>query len=762
MNLLNNGKNKLQLSRRQFLIGAVNSSIVMAFAPLAFVPKASAAQSISEKAFSPSVWFEIKDDGKVLVNIARCEMGQHVGTALAQILAEELGAHWDDIEIKQVSSEAQWGFVMTGGSWSVFQMYKPLSQAGAAGRLSILEAGARLLGVSPQDCYVKDSKVINEGNSVSFADIVKSGNIDKTFTPEELAQLPIKSSEKRNIIGKDRHALDVPGKTDGSAVFGIDVELEGMVFARPVIPPTRYGSKVIKVDDSAAKQIKGYLGYEILQDASGGLQGWVSVLADNYHAAIKAGDKIAIDYEAGPASLTSEKDIIDEGLKLLEQSDPGVLFVNDGNVKNAFESADEVFRQTYITHTAMHFQMEPLNALAEIKDGICHIHCGNQSHSISIPMIAAALDMPTDKVFMHNYFLGGGFGRRAMADYAVPAALTAKLVGKPVKLVFTRADDSKFDQARSPSVQKISASMGKNGKLEAYEHLLTAGWPTLAMVPGFMPPGLDGNKLDPFSTSGSDHWYSIPNNKVRTINNPVAQQTFNPGWLRSVGPGWISFGAESFLDEIAHANAIDPVQLRLDMLDGSGKNKGHHPQSVGGASRLRNVLEQCKAQSNWGQTLPENEGMGIATCYGQEREMPTWIACAAHVAVNPKSGAVKVKKIAMTVDCGTVVHPDSAIAQIQGSIAWGVSLAVHEGTEIKQGNYMASNFHNYTPLRMNDLPEMDIQFVESTEFPVGLGEPGVIAVAPAIANAIFDAVGARVRELPIKPHHIRDALKVQA
>lgn len=758
MNFSDNRHNKLQLSRRQFLIGAVNSSIVMAFAPLSFVPKASAAKSISEKAFSPSVWFEVKESGKVLVNIARCEMGQHVGTALAQIVAEELGADWNDIEIKQVSSEAQWGFVMTGGSWSVFQMYKPLSQAGAAGRLTLIEAGAKLLKVAPQDCIVKNSKVISGTKSVSFADIVKTGSPDKTFTPEELANLPIKSPQHRNIIGKDRRALDIKGKTEGTAVFGIDVELQGMVFARPVIPPTRYGSKVLKVDDTTAKQIKGYLGYEVLKDASNGLQGWVSVLADNYHAAIKAGDAIKIQYQAGPAQHISEQDIINEGIKLVNQREKGVLFVNDGNVDKAFAESDKVYSQTYVTHTAMHFQMEPLNALAEIKDGICHIHCGNQSHSISIPMIAAALDMPAEKVFMHNYFLGGGFGRRAMADYAVPAALTAKQVGKPVKMVFTRADDSKFDQARSPSVQKISGTIDKSGKMNAYEHILAAGWPTLAMVPGFMPPGLDGQKLDPFSTSGSDHWYSIPNNKVRTINNSVAQRTFNPGWLRSVGPGWISFGTESFLDEMAHANGVDPIQYRLDMLDGAGKNKGHHPHSSGGAKRLAKVLERCKTQSGWGKPLPENEGMGIATCYGQEREMPTWIACAAQVAVDPKSGSLDVRKITMTVDCGTVVHPDSAIAQIQGSVAWGVSLAIHEGTEIKDGNYAASNFHNYTPLRMNDLPEMDIAFIESDEFPVGLGEPGVIAVAPAIANAIFNAVGARVRELPIKAHHIRAAL----
>ena len=188
------------------------------------------------------------------------------------------------------------------------------------------------------------------------------------------------------------------------------------------------------------------------------------------------------------------------------------------------------------------------------------------------------------------------------------------------------------------------------------------------------------------------------------------------------------------------------------------KNKGHHPQSNHGAKRLKAVLEQCRRSANYGNTLPRNEGIGIATSFGQEREMPTWIACAAHVAVDPISGEITVKKISMTLDCGTVVHPDSARAQIEGSILWGVSLALYESTQIEAGNYAASNFHNYTPLRMNQVPEMDIHFVQSDEFPVGLGEPGVIAVAPAIANAIFNACGARLRELPMKAEHVRKQL----
>ena len=567
-----------QLSRRKFLIGTSGTALVLAFAPLTLSLDASASQLISQNAFSPSIWFEISVTGKITVFSARCEMGQHVGTAFAQIVAEELGASWDDVAVEYVGSDPKWGFVMTGGSWSVFQMFKPLSQAGAAGRMALIEAGAKLLKVSANSCRVENSQVISGNQSISFAEIVSKGTLDRTFSPEEMAKLPIKSADKRNTIGVDRVALDIPPKTNGTAVYGIDAEVEGMVYARPVLPPTRYGSKVLKVDDSAAKKIKGYLGFEVLKDQSNWIEGWVSVIAESYHAAVKAADAIKIRYQAGATTNVSEQDIIDEGIKLVNRKDAGVLFVDDGNVDQAFSEAREVMSATYITHTAMHFQMEPLNALAQLKDGVWHIHCGNQSHSLTLPAVAKALGVKDDKVIVHQYYLGGGFGRRAYGDYAIPAALTAKQFGKPVKLIFTRADDAKFDQARSASVQKVTGAIGRDNTLTGYQHNVSAGWPTLAMVPGFMPKGVDGkDNFDPFSTSGSDHWYSIANNRVRTINNSVAQKTFNPGWLRAVGPGWISFGAESFIDEMAHKMKVDPVELRLSMLDGKGQEQRPSP-----------------------------------------------------------------------------------------------------------------------------------------------------------------------------------------
>ena len=751
----------VNLNRRSFMIGSASAGLVMAFAPALLSGSLSAKESISQQAFSPTIWWTMDTNGGVEVSIAKAEMGQHIGTALARIVADELECDWDKVSITYVDTHEKWGYMVTGGSWSVFQSFKPLSQAGAAGRLALIDAGAKMLGVKPEQCIAQKGQIVAGGQSVSYADIVQKGEFNLTFTSEEVAKLPLKPANKRHLTGlnQDFKALDIPAKTNGTAVYGIDVEIEGMVYARPVIPPTRYGSKVTSVDDSGAKAIKGYRGFEILNDPSNTIEGWVVVLADNYHSAIKAVDALNVSYQVGKTANVSESDIQAQGKKLCDDSASGTLFADEGNTPQVLADAKNTFDATYTTATASHYQLEPLNAIAEFKNGNWIVHTGNQWQSLTLPALAKALDIEQNKVIIRPYYLGGGFGRRLFGDWTVPAALTAKAIGKPVKLVFTREDDSLFDQSRSASTAKLTASFGEKGELSALEHAFAAGWPTKAMAPGFLAPGVDGNgKFDSFSASGADHWYSMNNHRARAINNELAQSTFTPGWLRSVGPGWIVWSLESFIDEIAHKQGIDPVKFRLSMLDGKGKQAGKAPESVGGARRLHDVLKKVSDKVS-SIKLNENEGIGFSVSSGQERHMPAWIGTAAHVHVNKSDGKITLKKLYAVVDAGLIVHPDGAMAQLEGSLLWGASMALHESNSYENGQVAATNFNTYLPMRMQDVPEMDIEFVQSDEFPVGLGEPGVIGVAPAIGNAIYNAVGVRLRDLPMKPSAVVKGLK---
>jgi isoquinoline 1-oxidoreductase beta subunit len=745
------------LTRRRFVAGAAGSSLVMGMGTL--LPGCGADQVVSDlgdagasQAFSPVIWFEIDAQGGVAINIVRAEMGQHVGTALAQIIADELGADWDSVRITHVDTDPKWGYMVTGGSWSVHTSFTQLSQAGAAGRTILAEAGAGLLGADVSECHVEGSRVFAGANSLSFAEIIRDGNISRSFSQAELDAMPVKAPADRRIIGRDVAALDIPAKADGSARYGLDASLPGMVYGIPLVPPTRYGSMVVSVDDSQAKALPGYVDAVEVQDPTGTIQGWVVVVAEQLPIAMQAAGLVNVTWEAGPTAEVDEAALLAEGVRLAGDPSEGTLVVNDGDVQAARRAAATVLEATYRTSTALHFTLEPQNALVEFDaDGRCHIYAGNQWQSLILPVLSQALGLPEPDIIIHQHYLGGGYGRRLFGDQMIPAALAAREVGRPLKLVFDREADSRFDCARSPSVCTFSASIDPEGKLSGIDHAVVAGWPTLGMAPGFLADGVDGvGKFDTFSVSGADHWYTLPNHRVRAVNNGLAQRTFLPGWLRAVGPGWVGWGVESFLDEVAHSLQIDPLAYRLSLLDGRGKNAGGEGSTVGGANRLRAVLQDVAERSDWGRAMPANEALGVAVGHGQERGMPTWVACVAHVAVSTDNQRVTVRKLWQSIDVGTVVNPSGAMAQAEGAALWGLSLALYEGAAFEKGQVKQRNLDTYTPLRMADVPELDIVFIESEEFPSGLGEPPLIPVAPAIGNAIFAATGKRVRDLPIR------------
>ncbi len=752
------------MSRRAFLVATLATG-----AAFGFVGGADAAMDPARPGgvpaqgtpplFEPSLWFSIDGDGLITVNIIRAEMGQHVGTALARILAEELEADWTRVRILQVDTDAKWGLMVTGGSWSVWQTWPIFSRAGAAGRIALIEAGARLMGVDAAGCIARNGQVRSGEQILDYGEIVRRGGLDRRFGPEELAALPLKPPADRRLVGQPVKALDIPGKLDGSARYGIDAVVEGMVYARPKLPPTRNGSIVLRIDDAAARKVKGYVKSIALVDPSATVPGWVMVIATSYPAAVRAADLVVVEWAAGPGATVSEADLQDRARALIADTSVGVL-LDTGTADTApvMAAAASRIEQTYTTATVLHFQMEPVNALAFEKDGVFEILTGNQWQSLILPTLAKALDRSEASIVMRTHLIGGGFGRRLNGDYAVPAALAAKALGKPVKMILTREDDARFDSVRSPSVQTLKMGFAADGTVTAMEHHAAAGWPTQVMVPGFMPKGRDGAPYDPFAISGADHWYEVGAHRIRAVSNDLANSTFRPGWLRSVGPGWTNWALESFIDEAAHHLKLDPVAFRLKLLTAKGANAGSAPNAVGGAARQAEVLRRVAVLARWGGRLPIDTGLGIATSFGQERSMPTWVGAVARVRVDRKTGVITVEKLTVVTDAGTVVDPDGARAQTEGASLWGLSMALHEGTQFDKGQVRDRNLDTYRPLRIAAVPELDIAFVDSVHVPVGLGEPATTVIAPAIANSVFAAVGVRLRHIPMRPEDVLAAL----
>lgn len=757
------------MTRRGFLISmtAVGVSFGFPRAAMAAMDPATADGKVlpsEEDIYEPSLWYSIDTAGKVKVNIMRSEMGQHVGTAIARILADELEADWDDIEIIHVDSDPRWGYMVTGGSWSISQSWPVYRQAGAAGRTAFIEAAAKKWGIAAKDCTAANGKITSRKGSLSYGELVASG-LTRQFSEEELKALPLKPNADLKLVGKEVMSLDIANKTDGKTIYGIDARVEGMVYANPILPPTRYGSSVVKFDDSAAKAVKGYQQTIVLNDTSDSVPGWLMVIASTFSAAQKASKLVKVTWDVGDTTKVSEADIIAHGQTLLADQSKGSI-LDTGNVKTepVFASASSQIEQEYITSTVLHAQMEPVNALVfQNPDGIWEVHSGCQWQSLTLPVLAKALGEEESNIVLRSYMMGGGFGRRLNGDYTIPAALTSQaLGGKPVKMVLTRAQDMLFDSARSASVQQLKMAFDDNKSVTAMEHHAAAGWPTQVLAPFFMPKGVNDEPFDPFSIAGADHWYSVGAQKVRAVSNDLAIATFRPGWLRSVGPGWTGWAVESFMDEAAHHAGKDPLQFRLEMLTAEGRNAGDTPVAEGGATRQAAVLKKAAEMIGWGKPQAEDTGMGIASTFGQERDMPTWVACAVQVHVDKDNGLVNVEKLHIVIDAGIIVDPNGAEAQCQGAALWGLSMALYEGTEIVNGQYKDSNFDTYTPLRLSQTPEIKIEFMPSKLPPSGLGEPAVTPVAPAIANAIYQAVGVRLRKIPMTPNDLKSALAEKA
>ena len=763
-----------RIDRRSFIVGTAATGLVIGFVGPKIGESFAAAGGTN---FEPSVWAAISPDGKVWVTVGKADMGQHIGSTMAQLVAEELEASWKDMNIVLASNDPKYndpilGAAVTGGSWSTGMNFDAMCRAGAAGRITLIKAAGEMLGVPEGELVARDSHVLHAKSkrSVTFAEIVKSGKANKVWTADELKAIKLKTRDQYTKIGQSLPQLDIPSKTNGTAKYGIDSFVPDMLYGKLALPPIRYGATVKSVDDSAAKKVPGFVKAVVVEDKTATTSGWVVAVAASYEGAKKAAEALKIEWDKGPYANVSDQSIIDESRRLQKEGKEGFLFVRDGNSAGAMEKAAKVIDVEYLTSLNIHAPMEPMNALAFQKDGAWHVHTGNQffTRTTIIGSVVAGTD--PKNIAMHQHFLGGGFGRRLESDMVVPAIAASKAVGKPVKLIYAREDDMQMDFTRPLTYQKVKVGLDASGKPIAMEHDVVGAWPTARWgIPAFLTPAVDRERKgdsveglhDSFAVNGADYWYSIPNHTVRNYENKLAQGATPSGQLRSVAPAWTFWAVESTMDEIAHASGEDPVDMRLRLLDGIGANAGgDKPQNVGGAKRLANVLRAAVGRSGYGAVkLGADEGMGVACVSSQERSSPTWTACVAHVKVARDTGEVTLKKVTVAMDVGTIVNPDGVRAQIEGSVFWGASIALLEKGSMKDGRLQQYNFDSYTPMRMSQIPEIDVSIIGNGEPAVGCGEPAVTVIAPAVANAVFNAVGARVRSLPITAEAVKAAMK---
>ena len=760
------------IDRRTFIVGTAATGLVIGYAgPRLGESLAAAANSETTQ------WVAISPDGKVWVTVGKADMGQHIASTMAQLVAEELEASWKDMNIVLASNDPKYndpilGAAVTGGSWSTGMNFDAMCRAGAAGRITLMKAAAEMLGVPEGELQARDTKITHAKSkrSVTFADVVKSGKANKAWSADELKAIKLKTADQYTKIGQSLPQLDIPSKTNGTCKYGIDAFAPDMLYGKLALPPVRYGATVKSIDDSEAKKVPGFVKAVTVEDKTATTTGWVVAVATSYEAAKKAAAALKIDWDKGKYANVSDQSIIDESRRLQKEGKEGFLFVKDGDSAAAMEKAAKVIDAEYLTSLNIHAPLEPMNALALEKDGVWHVHTGNQffTRTTIIGSVTAGTD--PKNIAMHQHFLGGGFGRRLESDMVVPAIAASKAVGKPVKLIYAREDDMQMDFTRPLTYQKVKVGLDANGKPIAMEHDVIGAWPTAKWgIPAFLTPAVDrkrnGDSIeglhDSFTVNGADYWYTIPNHTVRNYENKLAQGATPSGQLRSVAPAWTFWAVESTMDDIAHAAGEDPVDMRLRLLDGAGANAGgDKPQNVGGAKRLANALRAAVGRSGYGaMKLGPNEGMGVACVSSQERSSPTWTACVAHVHVDPKSGEVTLKKVTVAMDVGTIVNPDGVRAQIEGSIFWGASLALLEKATMKDGGIEQRNFDGYTPMRMSQIPEIDVSIIGNGEPAVGCGEPAVTVIAPAVGNAIFNAVGARVRSLPITAEAVKAAMK---
>ncbi len=697
-------------NRRDFLAGAATggAGLVIALSLPAFGaggPQRTAARS------QLNAWLQIGGDNSITVLVDRSEMGQGVYTALPMLLAEELAVDMNAIRIVAAPVGDAYvnqgnGGQITGTSNSISDAWVRLRTAGAQARTMLISAAAHAWGIPPAECRAEHGSVVSvHGRRLSFGEL--AGIAGKLPVPKDVK---LKEAADFTLIGSNVPRLDTPGKVDGSAEFGIDVRLPGMLYAALAQSPV-LGGKLRALDEGKAQKMPGVR--HIMQSTRG-----VIVVADHFWQALKARDALQIDWDTG-SGATLGNAAISSLLRERALAPAQLTARTDGDPVPALKGARKALSSLYELPMLAHAPMEPMNCTADVRADGCDIYVGTQVQQLAQSAAAAASGLPPAKVRVFTTLLGGAFGRRLETDF-IPAAVEAsKAVGHPVKLIWTREDDLANDYFRPPAAIRISGALDPAGRLTAWD--FHAASPSITAR-------FDPTSKDPFDSvleAAANYFYEVPNVAVRYTRQEVGVDV---GYLRSVSHAINCFAIESFMDELAAAAGVDGFEFRRGLL----ANKPRH----------RRVLEAAAGRAGWGHAA-QGRFHGIALMEGYT----TVLAQVAEISID--AGELKIHRITCAVDCGQKVNPKIIESQVEGGIVFGLSAALWGNITIAAGRVQQTNFNSYRVLRCNEMPQIDVHLLASDEPPGGIGEPAVALVAPALCNAICSATGRRLRSLPI-------------
>ncbi|HEY7126222.1 MAG TPA: xanthine dehydrogenase family protein molybdopterin-binding subunit [Ktedonobacterales bacterium] len=695
-------KSPRRLSRRQFLAlsavaGVAGTSLVIG---ITLYNKRGAALKPSTKPLAPNLWVRIDPDNTVTVRVAKSEMGQGVLTALPMLLIEELDADWSKVRVEQAPADSQYGTQLTDGSSSVSGLFFTLRQAGAEARALLVEAAAEQWGVDPSTCRTDKGVVLHpaSGQRLAYGALTEVASALGKPAP---ASLKLKKSAQFSLIGTRAPRLDTPAKIDGSAQFGLDVRVPGLRYATLARPPVP-GASLQHVNSASASAVPGVL--QVIQVPSG-----VAVVAETTWAAIRGRAALELTWDEGQnAGLSSA--IVHEQLAAQVQK---LVAAN-----NQAASADaQTIQATYETPYQAHATLEPMNCTAWVQADRCEVWAPTQDPGGAQIAASSASGLLANQVMVHVTLMGGGFGRRAQSDFVSEAVQVSKAIGQPVQVVWTRQDDLQHDFYRPATLHQLSATLDGAGHIQAWTHVVAAQHMANQVMLGAELP------------------YSIPS---KNLNGSDVSLAVPVGIWRAVEFSYNTFVVESFLDEVAAAAGQDPYQLRLQLLDGN--------------PRLKAALMLAATKAGWGTPLPDGWGRGIACAVFSISN--TAVAEVAEVSVEG-DGKVRVQRVVCGVDCGLVVNPAIAEAQLEGAIVYGLTAALKGEITFANGRVQQQTFADYPLLRMDEMPSVEVYFVPGGTAPAGLGEPGLPPIAPAVANAIYAATGKRLRRLPMRPADLR-------